>query len=258
MRRLRGSSPAIAGMPSAGGAGMLSADFISVSQLQSDQQLLEQSVRFARRLGFDTISVMAVLENASDTPIFCSIENVPSAAREQYGDLERGRRDPVMQHCKKSSLPILWGRETYEGVGKASMWEEQAPFGLCAGIAVAAHLPNGQHLMIGMDRDQPLPRNVDYMTAVAAELQLFLACAVDAALSVLLREARSDQHTVLTPRELEVLRWTMEGKTAWELGFILGISEQTAARHINNATQKLGCVNKMQAVIKALRLGLFQ
>jgi len=60
----------------------------------------------------------------------------------------------------------------------------------------------------------------------------------------------------LTARELESLRWTMEGKTAWELGSILGISEHTAARHVNNATQKLGCVNKLQAVLKAIRLGL--
>lgn len=60
----------------------------------------------------------------------------------------------------------------------------------------------------------------------------------------------------LTRRELEALRWTMEGKTAWEVGKILGIAEQTAVRHLFNATRKLECVNKHQAVLKALRLGL--
>ena len=60
----------------------------------------------------------------------------------------------------------------------------------------------------------------------------------------------------LTPRELEALRWTMEGKTAWEVGAILGISERTAVLHVSNAMHKLGCVNKHQAVLKALRLGL--
>ena len=59
----------------------------------------------------------------------------------------------------------------------------------------------------------------------------------------------------MTPRELETLRWTMEGKTAWEVGNLLGISERTAALHVNNATHKLDCVNKHQAVLKALRLG---
>ena len=62
----------------------------------------------------------------------------------------------------------------------------------------------------------------------------------------------------LTPRELEALRWTIDGKTAWEIGRILSISEQTAVRHLNNATPKLECVNKHHAVVKAMRLGLVQ
>lgn len=61
---------------------------------------------------------------------------------------------------------------------------------------------------------------------------------------------------LLTPRERECLRWTMDGKTAWEVARILGISEQTAARHLSRAIRKLDCVNKHQAVLKALRLGL--
>lgn len=55
-------------------------------------------------------------------------------------------------------------------------------------------------------------------------------------------------------RDQANLRWTMEGKTAWELGRILGIAEQTAVRHTYDAAQKFGCVNKHQAVVKALRL----
>jgi hypothetical protein len=50
----------------------------------------------------------------------------------------------------------------------------------------------------------------------------------------------------------------MEGKTAWEVGSILGISEQTAVRHLSNATHKLDCVNKHHAVVKALRVRLIR
>jgi DNA-binding CsgD family transcriptional regulator len=71
-------------------------------------------------------------------------------------------------------------------------------------------------------------------------------------------ESSSQTVPRLTPRELEALQWTMQGKTAWEMGKILGISEQTAARHVNNAAQKLDCVNKHQAVLKALRLGMIR
>lgn len=71
-------------------------------------------------------------------------------------------------------------------------------------------------------------------------------------------ESPPPDYHCLTPRELECLRWTAEGKTAWEVGQILGISAQTAARHLSNATQKLGGVNKHHAVVKALRMKLIR
>jgi DNA-binding CsgD family transcriptional regulator len=92
---------------------------------------------------------------------------------------------------------------------------------------------------------------------MTADLQLFVVHAQEAAMHVLLPKPPQEQDfPSLTPRELECLRWTMEGQTAWELGRILGIAEQTAVRHTYSATQKLGCVSKHQAVLKALRLEL--
>jgi len=90
---------------------------------------------------------------------------------------------------------------------------------------------------------------------LVAELQLFAAYAQDVAMRVLLPALSQPDVPMLTPRELESLRWTMEGKTAWEVGQILSISEQTAARQVNSATRKLGCVSKLQAVVKAMRMG---
>ena len=60
----------------------------------------------------------------------------------------------------------------------------------------------------------------------------------------------------LTPRELECLHWTAKGKTAWEIGEILTISERTVHQHIMNAWRKLRVVNKTHAVAKAVSLGL--
>jgi DNA-binding CsgD family transcriptional regulator len=110
--------------------------------------------------------------------------------------------------------------------------------------------------MLGVDRDQPLPRDPGELQRTVADLQLFAVHAQDAAMRILVPEPLRPERPLLTPRELEALRWTMEGKTAWEVGAILGISERTAVLHLNNATHKLGSVNKHQAVLKALRLGL--
>jgi len=57
----------------------------------------------------------------------------------------------------------------------------------------------------------------------------------------------------LTEREREVLKWTGEGKSSWEIGVILSISERTVKYHINNIKSKLNAVNRAHAVAKALR-----
>lgn len=60
----------------------------------------------------------------------------------------------------------------------------------------------------------------------------------------------------LTPRELECLHWTAKGKTAWEIGQILCISEDTVNKHIRNAIEKLRVSNRTHAVAKAVSIGL--
>jgi LuxR family quorum-sensing system transcriptional regulator SolR len=61
---------------------------------------------------------------------------------------------------------------------------------------------------------------------------------------------------VLTPREIDVLRWTADGKTAGEVGAIMAITERTVNFHINNCLDKLGAANKTACVIKAVMLRL--
>lgn len=60
----------------------------------------------------------------------------------------------------------------------------------------------------------------------------------------------------LTLREKEILKWAYEGKTAWEIGVILSISERTVKFHFKNIYRKLSVMNRSQAVAKAMRLGI--
>jgi len=237
---------------------MLQGGFTSVLEAKSRDELLKEVIGFTHRLGFETVTATAVVDHFRGESEFVWIDNAPaaySALTEYVGD---GRRDPVMQHCKKASVPIIWNQDTYTIAGQGEKWEHQARFGYRTGIALALHLPEGRHFFLGVDRDQALPASSVEVTRMVADLQLFAVHAQDAALRVLLPPSPQPDIPPLTPRELESLRWTMEGKTAWELGNILGISERTAVLHVNNATHKLGCVNKHQAVLKALRLGLIR
>jgi DNA-binding CsgD family transcriptional regulator len=237
---------------------MLQSGFTSVLKTRNRDELQEEVVGFTRRLGFETVSATVVIDHLLGEAEFITVDNTPRAYREMFQNRENWRRDPVMQHCKRHSMPIIWDQQTYAAQGLGDKWEEQARFGYRHGIAMALHMPEGRHFFLGVDRDQPVPPDAAEITRLVADLQLFAVHAQDAALRILTPPLSAPGAPSLTPRELETLRWTMEGKTAWEVGSLLGISERTAALHVNNATHKLGCVNKHQAVLKALRLGLIR
>jgi DNA-binding CsgD family transcriptional regulator len=60
----------------------------------------------------------------------------------------------------------------------------------------------------------------------------------------------------LNDREIEILRWTADGKTAADIAQIIGISERTVNFHINQAVAKLGASNKVNAAVRAAMRGL--
>ncbi len=235
---------------------MLPGGYSSVLQARNRDEFRDEVVRFTQSLGFQTFTALTVVDHGMGQSEFISVHNTPQDYEQSAADPSAYRRDPVMQHCKRQSVPIIWDQDTYVVQGLGDLWEEQASFGYHTGIAMALHLPEGRHFLLGVDRDQPLPGDAGELQRVVADLQLFAVHAQDAALRLMLPLALQPERPALTPRELESLRWTMEGKTAWEVGAILGISERTAVLHVNNAMHKLGCANKHQAVLKALRLGL--
>lgn len=57
----------------------------------------------------------------------------------------------------------------------------------------------------------------------------------------------------LTSREVEVLTWAAQGKSAWEIGEILDIAKRTVDEHVQTAVRKLGAVNRTHAVAIAVR-----
>lgn len=235
---------------------MLPGAYSSVLQARTRDEFRDEVVRFAQRLGFSTVSAVAVVDRGTGEREFLQVDNTPESYQEPYADRRTWARDPVMQHLKRNSMPIIWNQGTYVECGAEDLWEQQSSHGYHTGIAMALHLPEGRHFIFGVDRDQDLPTDAGELQRLVADLQLFCVHAQESALRILLPEVLSSERPALTPRELECLRWTMEGKTAWEVGAILGISERTAVLHLNNAMHKLGCSGKHQAVLKAMRLGL--
>jgi DNA-binding NarL/FixJ family response regulator len=81
---------------------------------------------------------------------------------------------------------------------------------------------------------------------------------VAAQMSGMLRDLRLDQAHALTPREKEVLRGVLDGKTNKEIGVKLAINEKTVEKHLENVFKKLKVASRVEAAVLAVREGMLQ
>jgi transcriptional regulator EpsA len=65
---------------------------------------------------------------------------------------------------------------------------------------------------------------------------------------------RAQGGSVLTVRELDILKWIYLGKSNFEIGAILKISPLTVKNHVQKILRKLNVVNRTQAIGKSLEL----
>lgn len=212
----------------------------------------------AANMGFELFGALSVTEDPSNEKALAtsSIHNMPSAYVNLAVSASRLKRDPVLKRLKNTAIPFLYHQDLYVREDAADLWEIQAPYGYKTGLAMALHMPNHQHFALGFDREGPLSP-VQCTSKTLASFQLLVIHA-QAAAARLMTPFFQPSLPKLSRREVEVLKWTMEGKTAWEVGTILGISERSAAFHASNSARKLDAVNKHQAALKAYQLGLLQ
>jgi DNA-binding CsgD family transcriptional regulator len=228
-----------------------------------DVGLSEDFASFERRLvatadamGFPIISGMLMRGVLKDSTMqLTTFGNTPAGHVEAAKDRDDALRDPVIDTLMSGSAPVVYDQKTYVSAGVGELWEMQAPYGYKTGIAVKLHLPGDKHFLLGVDREEALPAGMELMQMVGG-LQLLAAHALTAADRLLSPKLSKGDMPKLTKRELDVLSWTAQGKTAWEVSVILGMSEKTVNFHLGNAMRKLGVSSKHQAVLKCVAAGL--
>ncbi len=67
---------------------------------------------------------------------------------------------------------------------------------------------------------------------------------------------REDDEVLLSSREMEILRLIAQGMTNAEIADIMFLSPATVKDYVRNITDKLGARNRVEAVTKAVRLGI--
>ena len=214
-------------------------------------------VATADALGFPIISGVLMRGRLQDADVqITSLGNTPEGYLAVAKDLCEARRDPVMAKLMSHAVPVVYDQKTYAAADAGDIWEAQAPYGYKTGIAVKLHLPGDKHFLLGVDRDETLPEPGMQLMQMVAGLQLLAAHALTAADRLLGAKLNKGDLPKLTRRELDVLSWTAQGKTAWEVSVILGMSEKTVNFHLGNVMRKLGVTSKHQAVLKCVAAGI--
>jgi DNA-binding CsgD family transcriptional regulator len=212
---------------------------------------------FAHQLDFPLFNATLVVEQPAARANVVVLGNAPEAFGDATVDVDSGARDPVLQRLKATSAPFAYDQAMYVNHSAGDLWEEQAAHGYKAGIALALHMSGGRHFILGVDREDPLPQNPDNVIRMMADLQLLAVFAQETAVRLLMPQMPAVMDVpALSAREVEVLKWTLVGKSNQVIGQLLNISLSTVNFHLRSAMDKLGVASKHQAAAKAQSLGL--
>lgn len=69
-------------------------------------------------------------------------------------------------------------------------------------------------------------------------------------------DEEATENVKLTPREKEVLQWSLLGKSSWDIARIVGCTEAGVNFHFYNLRRKFGVSSRHTAALKAVQLGL--
>ncbi|MES2014969.1 MAG: autoinducer binding domain-containing protein [Pseudomonadota bacterium] len=215
--------------------------------------IFDQVAANARKLGFEYCAFGMKLPLPMVDPKIVLLNDYPATWSERYGTQGYLGVDPIVKHGLHSNAPIIWSAELFTDAG--DLWDDANAHGLNQGIGLAKRLENGSVGMLN------LSRGADPISALEAR-KLFPEIEMMSEMLIVTEgRAATQRHLpesliLLNAREKEILRWTADGKTSSEIGQILNIATATVNFHINKALLKLNSVNKTQAVVKAVVLGL--
>lgn len=224
-----------------------------LAEANTEAALLELLASAARELGFDYCALGMRLPLPLSNPRVVMVNNYPLAWQQRYQSEHYLQTDPTVAHGMVSTRPLLWSSELF--ASSRPLWEDAHAHGLQVGWAQPTHDLKGVASLLTLARSgEPLTRSELQQNAPR---MAWLAQAAHAALSQILAAKPDGTASIrLTEREVEVLRWAADGKTAAESAEILAISERTVIFHIDNALRKLGAANKTAGVLKAAMLRL--
>jgi LuxR family transcriptional regulator, quorum-sensing system regulator SolR len=230
--------------------------FEAMERAQTADELRVQMARFAKEMGFEHFAYALTVKVPSLKAQQYYINGFPEGWAERYLASGYFKVDPIVRHAENSAMPAVWTDDTFHDGKSGAFWEDARAYGLSEGLSFAVKEQPGVTGIFSLARDKALDLQGQDLAALVGRAQMFASLLHHAVARIDLPKLLPEQTTPLTEREKECLKWTADGKTAWEIGKILSIAERTVVFHINNVVQKLGAANKTQAIVRAVALRL--
>jgi len=168
--------------------------------------------------------------------------------------------DPKSRYCNEHSHPVEWSDHI---IGKSlsskevpaqdyNFWQDTLDMGLGNGATIPIRGIGGSKGMFCIAYEG------SYVEKEAAPLPLMEAWAMHLHSHIERLYIAQQLSRPLSEREQEVLKWTVIGKTAEEIGNILNISANTVLFHLNNLRRRLNVSNKHHLIARAFTLRLVE
>jgi LuxR family quorum-sensing system transcriptional regulator SolR len=227
----------------------------SLLSIESEQELFDQIAALAKDMGYDYCAYGIQMSVPISRPFVASFNNYT----DEWHDCRHERSNYIESDSNASfgleNLQALMVPSNEIFIDAPELWNEARMHGLHYGWTQFSRDASGSVGMLTLARI--VAKMTEYDLFENKIKMAWLAQFSHATMSRLLVPKYAPETLItMTTREKEVLRWTAEGKTAYEIGQILEVSERTVNFHISNVVTKLGASNKTQAAVKAATLGM--
>jgi LuxR family quorum sensing-dependent transcriptional regulator len=234
-------------------------DFITESsQARNNDAVLASLDKAARAFGMDCYAISGIpLPNERIDPYFM-LNAWPDGWFERYVQQNYVHVDPVIYRTKMSNEAFVWSEALADQPLSRSakrVMNEATEFGMLDGYSVPLHSVGGFQAIVTFGA-----KKVDLSSEQRGALHIVSIYAHNRVRAFMSESSERSAAAAakVTPREREVILWCSAGKTNWEIGQILGISEKTVQHEIASASRKLNSVNRAQLIAESIRLGLIR
>lgn len=183
---------------------------------------------------------------------YFAFHNLPEWWEGTYREKNYVHIDPFAQMGLKKTGPYRWS-ECYDNLTPAqeAMIADSKAHGLNFGINFPMHNAKGGFGIVLFGSDTDFELSADDLIF----LEILARYSYDR-ISAILGEPAEIAQLTLSERERDILTLVAQGKTNWEVGAILELSEYSVRDYLKDMSKRMQTSNRTHTVTRAIQLGL--